>query len=80
MCLWFLLNSLFILASFDSLALCYQFLTFFQAAFQAVETFPEQLPNVIIYIKFNVWGLSYQIIHTSTINQAVFVIIRSLQK
>ena len=54
MCLWFLLNSLFILASFDSLALCYQFLTFFQAAFQAVETFPEQLSNVIIYIKFNV--------------------------
>ena len=39
----------------------YHFPAFFQAAFQADEnppvyTFPEQLSNLIIKIKFNIWG------------------------
>ena len=51
MCYWFLLNFFFISAFSDILA--YQFLAFFEAAFQADEnppalTFPEQILNVII--------------------------------
>ena len=57
---WFLLNFLFILPFFDILA-SLSISAFFQAVFQTdenppVQIFPEQLSNLIIQIKFNVWG------------------------
>ena len=55
----------------------YQFLTFFQAGFQADEnppaqTFPEQLSNLSYKLNLKCERLSYQIINTSAVNQAVF--------